>query len=437
MKLIQEINGQSDLKTADASDAGSTDVRHKGAEIGFDLMRNTINSDGKVKGSDVSNYLERAHDLNDEVETVLYGLETSDGKVVKVYVNATQADAFEVEMKKMLGMEDDIEEAINNLASKFDIVDVVWPKGEGPAAPADSEPEVNLDDAADVGDPSVEDEDEDMETIAAVDDETPVETEEEPEPEEEEGEEGEAEEEAEEEGEEEEEEAPASSDEAPPAEKKDKKDKKDDKRSLLKSIGSGLVGKKVSEGQVVKADFSKGKGVDAPDVEVPKGYDRFEVDGKKIIGIKDDKRKVVSTTSDERLAQELVRIYNGGRASQPIKKISLTQAFGSHDLAAAHGAGIRLTEKPSYWEEFEEGGHAEGRNLDDLKLKRLEHLVGKLREYKGADIYGTDSKPRSPLSTVKMMPAEDMFIVKFGDGSRYVADQTGAQTYIRMWQKIN
>ena len=508
MKLIQEIVNQADLQVADGSDAGSTDVKNKGAEVKFDLMRNTINSDGKVKGSDVADYLERAHELNDEVEAVLYGLETSDGKVVKVYVNATQADAFEGEMKKMLGMEDDIEDAINNLAAKFDIVDVIWPKGEGPDGEAaqPSEDEVSLDDAADIGDPSLDDEDDDMETIAAVDDEvadaTPPADEEPPEedlpsPEEDDegdqptpekkkkksgGGEGEAQGDDEVEGDE----------EQPP--KKDKK--KGDKHSLLKQIGGGLAGKEkvsegrllwasddakkafkveyfdpkygemrtatikakdkqaaedfcagkgydlrkielVAEGEVVKADFSKGKGVESSGIEIPKGYDRFEVDDKKIIGIKGDKKTVVSATSDERLAQELVRIYNGGKASTTIKPMSLLQAFGSRDIAAADEAGIKLTEKPSYWEDFEGDGFAAKNNIDQLKLKRLEKTVGKLKEYSGKDIYGTDVKPRGPLKTVVKMPPEDMFIVRFSDGSRYVADQTGARTYIRMWQKIN
>ena len=457
MKLIQEIS-QTDLKTSDGSDAGSSDVSNKGAEVKFDLMRNTINSDGKVRGSDVANYLERAHELNDEVETVLYGLETSDGKVVKVYVNASEADAFEAEMKKMLGMEDDIEEAINNLAAKFDIVDVIWPKGEGPdaqSAEGNGEEQINLDDAAEVGDPSVEDEDDDLETIASVDDEdlaaatpptddeAPIEGEDDlpapdkkkkkaaPAGEEETEGEGEAEGESDEEGE-------AEGDEENPDKKKDKKDKKGDKHSLLKQIGGGLAGKsKVTEGEVVKADFSKGKGVDNPGIEIPKGYDRFEVDGKKIVGIKDGVKKVVSSTSDERLAQELVKIYNGGKASTSIKPMSLLQAFGSREIAAADEVGIKLTEKPSYWEDFEDGGYAAKNNIDQLKLKKLEKTVGKLKEYTGKEIYGTDAKPRGPLKTVENMPSEDMFIVKFSDGSRYVADQTGARTYIRMWQKIN
>lgn len=470
MKLIQEIVNQVDLKTSDGSDAGSKDVVNKGAEVKFDLMRNTINSDGKVKGSDVANYLEKAHELNDEVETVLYGLETSDGKVVKVYVNASQADAFEAEMKKMLGMEDDIEEAINNLASQFDIVDVIWPKDDAPAADGDDAPaddEVTLDDAVDIGDPADdEDEDDDLETIASldddieganapVDDDEPIEGEEDAPAPKKKSKDDEAPVEDDASSDDEapaEDEATSDDDVTPDDEEGDKKDdkkksgdkkgdkndKKGDKHNLLKQIGGGLAGKaKVTEGEVINADFSKGKGVDNQGIEVPKGYDRFEVDGKKIVGIKGDKQTVVSITTDERLAQELVRVYNGGKASTSMKPLTMLQAFGSREVAAADAVGIKLTEKPSYWEDFEEGGSEAHKNIDQVKLKRLEKTVGKLKEYSGKDIYGTDEKPLGPLKTVMKMPAEDMFIVRFSDGTRYVADQTGARTYIRMWQKIN
>lgn len=138
MSLLKEFqsaltgNFKPDLKKSDSSDAGSTDVAGKimPNDVSFSMMRNTINSDGEVSGSDVANYLERAGELNDEVDTIPFGLETDDGDIVKVYINAEQADAFEEAMKKMLGIEDDIEEAINKLAQDFDIVDVVWPKTE-------------------------------------------------------------------------------------------------------------------------------------------------------------------------------------------------------------------------------------------------------------------------------------------------------------------
>ncbi len=128
---------QADLKTSDGSDAGSSDIK-KTSDVGFNLMRNTINTDGEITSSDVNDYLERAHELNDEVDTVAYGLQTSDGSIVKVYVNEKDAEDFERAMQDMLGLEDDIEEAINQLAQKFDIVDVVWPNADA-TLPTDDE----------------------------------------------------------------------------------------------------------------------------------------------------------------------------------------------------------------------------------------------------------------------------------------------------------
>jgi hypothetical protein len=128
-------------------------------------MRNTINTDGNISGSDVASYLDRAAELNDEVDTVPFGLETSDNEIVKVYVNAEQADAFEDKMKQLLGAEKDIEEALNELAMDFDIVDVVWPEDKTEAA----------ENEAPIGDPSHDDFDDldndgEMDTIAEYDD---------------------------------------------------------------------------------------------------------------------------------------------------------------------------------------------------------------------------------------------------------------------------
>lgn len=135
MSLLQELaNGLPknvvNLKKSDGSDAGKNDIKQKikPNDVSFSLMRNTINADGEVTGSDVADYLERAAELNDEVETVPFGIETDDGQIVKVYVNAEEAAKFEEAMKKLLGVEDDVEDAINKLALEFDIVDVVWPK---------------------------------------------------------------------------------------------------------------------------------------------------------------------------------------------------------------------------------------------------------------------------------------------------------------------
>jgi hypothetical protein len=152
--LLKELsNTQQLLKKSDATDAGTNDVADKAGastDIAFSLMRNTINSNGVVSGSDVANYIERAEELNDEIDTVPFGLETDDGQIVKVYVNAEQADKFEEAMKNMLGLEDDIEEAINRLTTEFDIVDVVWPRSEDEEGDADPDADLELDDTEDL-----------------------------------------------------------------------------------------------------------------------------------------------------------------------------------------------------------------------------------------------------------------------------------------------
>jgi len=70
----------------------------------------------------------------DEIDSVTFGLETDDGKIVKVYVNAEQADPFEKALAAKLGEIDDIEEVLNDLSKEFEIIDVDWPdegKGKG------------------------------------------------------------------------------------------------------------------------------------------------------------------------------------------------------------------------------------------------------------------------------------------------------------------
>jgi hypothetical protein len=67
----------------------------------------------------------------DEIDSVTFGLETDDGKIVKVYVNAEQAEPFEKALAAKLGEIDDIEEVLNDLSKEYEIIDVEWPEGEG------------------------------------------------------------------------------------------------------------------------------------------------------------------------------------------------------------------------------------------------------------------------------------------------------------------
>lgn len=144
MSLLKEFASgdfQQDLKNADSSAAGKNDLTSKPVDVKFNLMRNMINTNGTVTGSTVNDYLERARDLNDEVDTVGFAIETDNGDLIKVYVNAQQADEFEEECSKLLGLDDDSESAINTLAQKFDIIDVVWPQDPNAGVDGEAEPE--------------------------------------------------------------------------------------------------------------------------------------------------------------------------------------------------------------------------------------------------------------------------------------------------------
>lgn len=121
------------------------------------------------------------------------------------------------------------------------------------------------------------------------------------------------------------------------------------------------------------------------------------------------------------------------------KPISMMQAFGSAEMNALDEVGIRLTEKPSYWDDFDGNGFAAKRNIHEITLKRAEKAVGrKFKVYKGTEVFGLIDKPRGPQVKTVMSPSdmEPMAIIEFGDGTRYLVDTTQANTYIRMWQKI-
>ena len=183
MSLLREISQiglvQTNLKKSNATDAGKSDVTDKAVatnDVKFNLMRNTINTQGEVTGSDVASYLNRAAELNDEVDTVPFGLETDDGEIVKVYVNADQADEFESAMKNLLGIEDDIEEAITRLAAEFDIIDVVWPDDDNQDND-DEFAELDLDDPLDR---DIPDDDLDSNVEVVVSDDQPDEADDQP-----------------------------------------------------------------------------------------------------------------------------------------------------------------------------------------------------------------------------------------------------------------
>jgi hypothetical protein len=116
-----------------------------------------------------------------------------------------------------------------------------------------------------------------------------------------------------------------------------------------------------------------------------------------------------------------------------VKPVSMMQAFGSPEMNVLDSVGIRLNEKPSYWEDLDQD-----RVIDQVSFARLKKALAKenirLPEYSSKEIYGRD--PRGPQVSVSNMPQENMLIINFENGNKYLVDTSGARTYIRYWSKI-
>jgi len=121
-----------------AKDVDDSTIAVKDPE--FKTLRNNITVNDANSQSAISDYLQKAHEINDEVDSVAFGMENSDGSIIKVWVNAEHADDFEKSLAELLGKEDDAEKVINDLADDYDIIDVEWPKADEPES-TDMEPE--------------------------------------------------------------------------------------------------------------------------------------------------------------------------------------------------------------------------------------------------------------------------------------------------------
>lgn len=197
----------------------------------------------------------------------------------------------------------------------------------------------------------------------------------------------------------------------------------------------------IKEGDVIHGKFGKH---DKPNdsIDIPQGYESFyakRISDKvsAIIGVKKDGKEVQISTGDSKGIELLAKEYNaGGKAGTGIKKISMMQAFGSHELNIAHDIGIKLIEKPHDWDEIEDKQYSE---KDWVKLNAEMKKFGyKLKEYSFDEIYnvkvddGIAQMPRSPHVSVKKMPEEHMFFITT-PGLTFLCDRTGAESYIRFW----
>jgi len=133
-KLLEDISTEVLLEKDDTRSASLTKHGKKAnneiSDMGFSMIKQVMTTGDNINHSEVNDYLDKADEINDDVDTVVFGLETDDNEIVKVYVAVPDADAFEKAMAERLGTEDDLEDVIADLAQEFDIVDVEWPDSD-------------------------------------------------------------------------------------------------------------------------------------------------------------------------------------------------------------------------------------------------------------------------------------------------------------------
>lgn len=136
MDLFKEFQTDIDNIKPVQEDVGASEPKKQIGNMEFlkKLSNFGVPFDNGISNRSASNLVQQAHDSAEEVDTVAFGLELNDGEVVKVYVNAEQADDFEKAMSDVLGQEDDVEDAIDKMGQTFDIVSVEWPENRKAAA---------------------------------------------------------------------------------------------------------------------------------------------------------------------------------------------------------------------------------------------------------------------------------------------------------------
>lgn len=122
-----------------------TDVPMTAAQTAVSADAMSLANTSTLTHAHIHQHLSAAEDKAEEVETQTFGLETDDGDIIKVFVAVPDAEEFEKALAKKLGEADDIEEILDELADKFDIVDVQWPEDDDDGASFDDDDEIKHD----------------------------------------------------------------------------------------------------------------------------------------------------------------------------------------------------------------------------------------------------------------------------------------------------
>jgi len=123
--------------------------------------------------------------------------------------------------------------------------------------------------------------------------------------------------------------------------------------------------------------------------------------------------------------------------ARKLSKREQDKFFGlSDEYLDARDAGVRFEEKPPDWRDIEE-------SISSSQLSDLEQVIGKkLNTY---DINSILEDPTMPLSKLKhdnlkeedLMKGSSFIVWDPKSQSRYLANTSGANTYIRMWTGID
>jgi uncharacterized protein YjaG (DUF416 family) len=391
--LIKSINEDwahaGDMKFAtDVDDAAAAKN-----DVEFKQLRNNVAIGGdNVTQMDVSNYLNKAHEINDYVDTVTFGMETDEGDIIKVYINAQQADNFEAALAQLLGKQDDVEAVINVLADKFDIVDVEWPESYHHNAVAQDQANADIKASTDASDDKVPTDNvpaDDGEMDLSIDDETsddettndemdlsisdeeeesaPSDEEEESAPSDEEQSDEETDEETDEDNGEDEEESTGETDEFDQPVKRKKRNKTEES---MKSFGQQFKDKLLAEARVPKK--SKDKAEDQEDIAVLDARKKFE----KQMG---DLLEIFPTKQDKAIVTLMITL------GAPIRALTLhkTELRRSIDPAAEHyikNSSFRMWVKKllnaiSSNTAMSEGVVAEAEDFDKRLTSKYQHVI--------------------------------------------------------------
>ena len=135
MGLLQEMENSGGIQGLPPKDTSEVKTKSpEQAKLEYTLIK-SLKTDRKtfdnINDKIAQDLVTQAQDRAEEIETVAFGMELDDGEIVKIFVNAEQAEQFEKALGDMLGQEDDVEVAIEKLSDDYDIVSVEWPEERG------------------------------------------------------------------------------------------------------------------------------------------------------------------------------------------------------------------------------------------------------------------------------------------------------------------